>query len=209
MSSQILTSALLAVFALSALGPAVCRAEDGQIPSPSDLRNLSLEQLGNVQVVTETKEPTDLSGIRPRRSTCYRRGHPPLRRDQHSGCAAAGAGRECRPREWRANWAVGIRGLGDQFSKYVQVLIDGRSVYTPLFGGVYWNINNVMLEDIDRIEVIRGPGGTIWGANAVNGIINIITKSAADTQGALVAAGGGNVDQADGHLPLRRRRGEG
>jgi iron complex outermembrane receptor protein len=93
------------------------------------------------------------------------------------------------------NWAVGIRGFGDQFSKSVLVLIDGRNVYTPLFAGVFWTIDNVMLEDIDRIEVIRGPGGTIWGANAVNGVINIITKSAKDTHGTLVAVGGGNVDQ--------------
>ena len=93
------------------------------------------------------------------------------------------------------NWAVGIRGFGDQFSKYVLVLIDGRSVYTPLFGGVLWTIDNVMLEDIDRIEVIRGPGGTIWGADAVNGIINIITKHSQDTKGTLLSSGGGNVDQ--------------
>jgi iron complex outermembrane receptor protein len=90
---------------------------------------------------------------------------------------------------------VAIRGLGDQYSKYVLVLIDGRSVYTPLFGGVFWTIDNVMLEDIDRIEVIRGPGGTIWGTDAVNGIINIITKSAKDSQGVLASAGGGSVDE--------------
>ncbi len=93
------------------------------------------------------------------------------------------------------NWAVSIRGLGDQFSKYVQVLIDGRSVYTPLFGGTFWTIDNVMIEDIDRIEVIRGPGGTIWGSDAVNGIINIITKPSTDTHGVLASAGGGNADQ--------------
>jgi outer membrane cobalamin receptor len=70
------------------------------------------------------------------------------------------------------HWAVGIRGFGSQFSKSVLVLIDGRSVYSPLFAGVYWQVQDTLLEDIDRIEVIRGPGGTIWGANAVNGVIN-------------------------------------
>ena len=82
---------------------------------------------------------------------------------------------------------MGIRGFGSEFSKSVLVLIDGRSVYSPLFSGVYWNVQNVMLEDVDRIEVIRGPGGTIWGANAVNGVINIITKSAKETHGALAS----------------------
>ncbi|HEX2917959.1 MAG TPA: TonB-dependent receptor [Edaphobacter sp.] len=103
------------------------------------------------------------------------------------------------------NWVVAIRGLGDQYAKYVEVLIDGRTIYSPLFGGVFWTINNVMLEDIDRIEVIRGPGGTIWGPNAVNGVINIITKSAAETQGSLVSVGGGNVDYNTDDLRLGRR----
>ena len=96
------------------------------------------------------------------------------------------------------HWSVAIRGFAGQFSKNLLVLIDGRSVYTPLFSGVYWDVQNVMLEDVERIEVIRGPGGTIWGANAVNGVINIITKSAKDTHGVLSALGGGNVDQGTG-----------
>ena len=82
-----------------------------------------------------------------------------------------------------------MRGFAGQFSKSLLVLIDGRSVYTPLFSGVYWDVQNVMLEDVDRIEVIRGPGGTIWGANAVNGVINIITKSAKDTHGLALQSG--------------------
>jgi outer membrane receptor protein involved in Fe transport len=74
-------------------------------------------------------------------------------------------------------------------------MIDGRTVYTPLFAGVYWEMQDTLIEDIDRIEVIRGPGGTIWGANAVNGVINIITLSSRDTLGSLVTATGGNVEQ--------------
>lgn len=88
-------------------------------------------------------------------------------------------------------WAISSRGFNGRFANKLLVLIDGRSVYTPLFSGVYWNVQDVMLEDVDRIEVIRGPGATLWGANAVNGVINIITKSAKDTQKALATAGGG------------------
>jgi iron complex outermembrane receptor protein len=79
-------------------------------------------------------------------------------------------------------WAITSRGFNSRFANKLLVLVDGRSVYTPLFAGVYWEANEVMLEDVERIEVIRGPGGTVWGANAVNGVINIITKSAADTR---------------------------
>src|SRR5206468_6542461 len=73
--------------------------------------------------------------------------------------------------------------------------IDGRSVYTTLLAGTYWEVQDIVMEDIDRIEVIRGPGGTIWGPNAVNGVINIITKNSKDTQGTLVSAGAGNEEQ--------------
>ena len=107
------------------------------------------------------------------------------------------------------HWAVGIRGFADQFSKSMLVLVDGRSLYTPLFAGVYWALQDgIMLEDVERIEVIRGPGATIWGANAVNGVINIITKSAKDTHGTTGHAGGGNIDQGIAAVPLwwRQRR---
>ncbi|PYU25057.1 MAG: TonB-dependent receptor, partial [Acidobacteria bacterium] len=95
-------------------------------------------------------------------------------------------------------WAISSRGFNGRFANKLLVLIDGRSVYTPLFSGVYWNIQDVMLEDVDRIEVIRGPGATLWGANAVNGVINIITKSAKATQSALVSAGGGTEMRGSG-----------
>jgi iron complex outermembrane recepter protein len=88
-------------------------------------------------------------------------------------------------------WEISSRGFNTQFSNKLLVLIDGRTVYTPLFAGVYWDVQDVPLEDIDRIEVIRGPGATVWGANAVNGVINIITRSAKETHGGLLTAGGG------------------
>jgi iron complex outermembrane receptor protein len=93
-------------------------------------------------------------------------------------------------------WAISIRGFNDEHANKVLVLIDGRSVYNPSFSGVFWDMVDVPLEDIERIEVIRGPGGTVWGANAVNGVINIITKSADATQGGLISAGTGSEDHA-------------
>ena len=94
-----------------------------------------------------------------------------------------------------STWDVTSRGFKSHFSNKLLVLIDGRTVYTPEFSGVYWDVQDLLLEDIERIEVIRGPGATLWGANAVNGVINIITKQAKDTQGALVTSGGGNQDR--------------
>src|SRR5437016_6565876 len=88
-------------------------------------------------------------------------------------------------------WAISARGLNSTTANKLLVLIDGRTVYTPLFSGVFWDVQDVPLEDIDRIEVISGPGATLWGANAVNGVINVITKNAKDTQGLLLSGGGG------------------
>jgi iron complex outermembrane recepter protein len=97
-------------------------------------------------------------------------------------------------------WAVSARGLNGRFANELLVLLDGRSVYTATTGGVFWDVLDTPLDDIERIEVIRGPGASIWGANAVNGVINIITKKASETQGLLAVARGGNVDQGFGTL---------
>lgn len=93
-------------------------------------------------------------------------------------------------------WAISIRGPHLHYSRELLVLIDGRAVYNTLYSGVYWDVQDLVLEDIERIEVIRGPGSTLWGSNAVTGVINIITKKAQDTQGSLVTTGGGNLDRS-------------
>jgi iron complex outermembrane receptor protein len=97
------------------------------------------------------------------------------------------------------NYAITARGFNSAFENKLLVLIDGRSIYTPLFSGIFWDAQDLVMEDIDRIEVISGPGATIWGANAVNGVINVITKSARDTQGGLATAAAGE-HQRDGVL---------
>src|SRR3989441_790539 len=97
-------------------------------------------------------------------------------------------------------WAVGARGFSAEYSTELLVLVDGRTVYDPTFSGVYWRVQNLVLEDIDRIEVVRGPGATMWGANAVNGVISITTKKAANTQGGLLVADSGTGRPAEGSL---------
>jgi iron complex outermembrane receptor protein len=92
-------------------------------------------------------------------------------------------------------WAVSVRGFNALHSNKLLVLVDGRSIYNRLFSGVLWEVGDPMLDDIDRIEVIRGPGAALWGANAMNGVINIITRTAADTQGGLVRLDGGSSAQ--------------
>jgi iron complex outermembrane receptor protein len=158
------------------------------------LKQLSLEDLGNIAVTTISKEPEEL---RRTPAAIYVITQEDIRR---SGFTSLPEILRLAPginvaRIDSTHWAVGVRGFGDQFSKSVLLLIDGRTVYTPLFAGVFWGLQDTVVEDIDRIEVIRGPGGTIWGANAVNGVINVVTKAASATQGTLVSAGTGNVDE--------------
>ena len=105
-------------------------------------------------------------------------------------------------------WAITSRGFNGRFANKLLVLIDGRSVYTPLFSGVYWDVQDSLLEDLERIEVIRGPGATLWGANAVNGVINIITKQAKDTQGSLVTGGFGTEERGFGGVRYGKKLGD-
>jgi iron complex outermembrane recepter protein len=185
-------SALLACIGQSQRSSAQDSPPDTQ-PS-QDLNQLSLAELGKVEVTTASKEPTQLWQTA---AAVYVLTNEEIRR---SGATSIPEALRLVPgvevaRIDADHWSVAVRGFAGQFSKSLLVLIDGRSVYTPLFSGVYWDAQNVLLDDVDRIEVIRGPGGTIWGTNAVNGVINIITKSAKDTNGTLANAGGGNLDQ--------------
>jgi iron complex outermembrane recepter protein len=160
------------------------------LPSPGALKQLSLEQLMDVQVTSVSRRPEKLSttasaiqiitGEDIRRSGATSIAEA-LRLASNLQVAQANA----------SQWAVSARGFNNVLANKLLVLIDGRTVYTPLYAGVFWDVQNVPLEAVDRIEVISGPGGALWGANAVNGVINIITKSSGDTQGLSVEAAGG------------------
>lgn len=158
------------------------------------LKGLSLKQLGQIQVTTASKEPEEVWNTP---AAVYVLTAAEIRR---SGSTSVPDALRLVPgvevaRINASQWAIGVRGFNGQFSQNVLVLIDGRSVYTPVFGGVFWDVQNVPLDSIERIEVVRGPGATVWGANAANGVINIITKNAHATQGAYASIGGGNLDQ--------------
>jgi iron complex outermembrane receptor protein len=158
------------------------------------LKQLSLADLGNVEVTTTSKEPEE---VWKTSAAVFVITQDDIRR---SGATSIPEVLRLAPGVEVAqvdadHWSVAIRGFGAVLASKLLVLIDGRSVYTPLFAGVYWQAQATPMEDIDRIEVIRGPGGTIWGANAVDGVINIITKNTKDTHGSMATLGGGNVDQ--------------
>lgn len=161
------------------------------------IKKLSLEELGNVEVTAQSKEPEQVwetpAAISVLTQQDIRRlgatNIPDLLR-MLPGVFVGTVNSEA--------WAVGVRGFASNFSKSLLVLVDGRNVYTPLFGGVYWQVQDLVFEDIDRIEVIRGPGGTVWGENAVNGVINIITKKSKETHGALSTTMAGNLEHYNG-----------
>src|ERR1700693_3565810 len=165
--------------------------------SPDDLSKLSIEALMNVEVTSVSKREQKLSQAA---AAIFVIGQEEIRRSSATNIPdllRMVPGLEVA--QINANtWAISSRGFNSPFANKMLMLIDGRSVYSPTFSGVFWDIQDTILEDIDRIEVIRGPGATVWGANAVNGVINIITKSAADTQGGLLVAGGGTGDLALG-----------
>ena len=156
-----------------------------------DLTELSLEELMNVEVTSVSKKSqsktSTASAITVITSEDIRRGGFTVIPEALRTVPGLSVGRVDANR-----WAISARGNAGLFANKLLVLIDGRSVYTPVFGGTFWDAQDYPIEDVERIEVIRGPGGTIWGANAVNGVINIITKNAKDTQGGLLSAYGGS-----------------
>ncbi len=159
------------------------------------LKTLSIEELMNLEVTSVSKKEEKFSETA---AALYVITQEDLRR---SGATSIAEALRMVPgvhvaRVDSSNWAVSCRGFNSRFANKLLVLVDGRSVYTSLFAGVIWEHEDMVLEDIERIEVIRGPGSTLWGANAVNGVINIITKSAKETQGGLLKAGGGTEERA-------------
>ena len=155
------------------------------------LKGLSLAQLGNIEVTTASKVPVKINRTP---AAIYVITQEDIRR---SGATSLPEALRLAPgmnvaRIDGVKWSIGIRGFGSRLSRGVLVVIDGRNVYSPLHAGVFWEAQDTLIEDVDRIEIIRGPGATIWGPNAVNGVINIITKNTKDTHGALVSSGAGN-----------------
>ena len=170
--------------------PFTARAQDQKVPS-SDLTEVSLEDLMNTKVTSVSRKEQKMSKVA---AAIYVITQEDIRRSGATNIPdllRMVPGLDVAQIDG-STWAISSRGFNGQFANKLLVMIDGRTVYDPLHSGVYWDAQSLLLEDIDRIEVIRGPGGTIWGANAVNGVINIITKSAGETQGALITAGSGN-----------------
>ncbi|HUJ09354.1 MAG TPA: TonB-dependent receptor plug domain-containing protein [Verrucomicrobiae bacterium] len=180
-------------------------AETNENYQASELKKLSLEQLFEMQVTTVSKKPEKLSETASAIQVIT------AEDIERSGASSLPEALRLAPNLQVAqvnshDWAITARGFNaaplsnNSLADKLLVMIDGRSVYTPLFGGVFWDVQNVLLEDIDHIEVISGPGATLWGDNAINGVINVVTKSARDTQGLYVAGAGGSFLQDFGGL---------
>jgi len=167
---------------------------EGQVDDPEGILDLDIEQLARTDVVVPSMD-IEVTSVTRTESTV---GRSPAAVFVITPEMIRRSGATCIPEVLRMvpglevarinsnQWAVSSRGFNSRYANKLLVQIDGRSIYNSFFSGVYWEANDVMLEDIERIEVIRGPGATVWGANAVNGVINIITKSSQDTQGLLV-----------------------
>jgi len=180
---------------------AVSLAFGGNPPDLPDYSDLSLDQLANVKITSFTKKEQKLSQVAGAiyvitQEQIVRSGLtsvPELLRLVPGVDVAQVNGNQ---------WSVGVRGTVGAYSNKLLVLIDGRSIYSSVFSGVYWDVGMPLLDEIERIEVIRGPGATIWGANAVLGVINIITKSSKDTHGTTITSGGGTSERALGSASM-------
>jgi iron complex outermembrane receptor protein len=168
-------------------------------PGPQDLKRLSIEQLMQIDVTLAARRPEPIATAPTAISVVtgddIRRAGVTTLAD-----AVALADGVHVARFNNGTWSVTARGFAAVAANKMLVMIDGRTVYSPLFTGVFWNAVDYELEDVDRIEVVRGPGATLWGANAVNGVINIVTRSSRDTPGVFVQAGSGNEDPADAEV---------
>lgn len=176
--------------------------------APDDLAELSIEDLLSVEVTSVSKRSEQL---RNAASAVYVITREDIRRSGVTSIAEAlrmAPGLEVAHID--ANkWAISSRGFNDRWANKLLVLVDGRSIYTPTFSGVWWDAQDYLLEDIDRIEVIRGPGATLWGANAVNGVINIITRNSSETEGIMLGSMFGNEERTPGQFRFGGRIGTG
>jgi len=181
--------AVTAVFAFAN----IVRAQEPAYVPPSTLKKLSVEQLVDVDVTSVSKYPEKSSEAAAAIAVLTQEDIERAGVTNIPDALRLIPGLDVAQVDAHT-WAISSRGFNDIYANKLLVMIDGRTVYTPLFSGVFWDVQDTMMEDIDRIEVVRGPGATLWGANAVNGVINIITKSARDTQGLLITAGAGTEE---------------
>ena len=182
-------------FALAALLTAAPASRGLAQVRPRDLTTASMEDLMNIEITSASRKGERADGVP---AAVYVLTQSDIRR---SGMTSVPELLRLVPgvqvAQINANkWAVSIRGFNGLYSNKLLVLIDGRTVYNRLFAGVLWHALDLLIEDIDRIEVIRGPGAAVWGANAVNGVINIVTRAAGDTPGTMVRVGVGTFETA-------------
>lgn len=186
-----------ALLAVISLAPPPAAAQEPAVEAPETLKQLSLEELFEVEVTSVSKKP---ESVFKTAAAIHVVTADDLRRASVKSIPEALRyipGVEVARVDARS-YAITARGFNGTVANKLLVLMDGRSLYTPLYSGVFWDAQDALIEDIEQIEVIRGPGATVWGANAVNGVINIISKKAADTQGFLVVGGAGNVERGFG-----------
>lgn len=187
--------AALGVFLLGT--PLAGQQTDDRSAGSSGLTSLSIEDLGNIEVTTATRQPEKLissaSAIEVITARAIHR-HGAL---SIPDALSLATGLQVARQDVRV-WGITARGFNTSTANKMQVMIDGRLLYTPLYSGIFWDAQSTLMEDIDRIEIVRGPGATLWGSNAVNGVINIITKDSSETQGWFLSGGSGSHHQAFG-----------
>lgn len=211
---------LACLASLFLLFPSSGRCEDGNKAPPADsttekpgkdsedsLLSMSLEELMNVKVTIVSRKEESVRNVA---SAVHVVTNDDIRRSGAQtipdalrmvpGLQVAGLS--------ASRWGITSRGFNDLFANKLLVLMDGRSVYTPLFSGIYWDVQDTLLEDVKQIEVVRGPGATVWGANAVNGVINVVTKKAEETQGGYVEAGVGTEERGFGAVRYGGKMGD-
>ncbi|HSV74426.1 MAG TPA: TonB-dependent receptor [Chthonomonadales bacterium] len=196
---RVMPGVIAALVLLPFSAPADATSAQGGPPGPEAIGALSIEELMTIRVITATRHAQAMEDIPAAVAVLT---SEDIRR---SGARTLMDALRLVPGVYVARvdatrWSISVRGFGHRFANKLLVLLDGRSIYSPLLNGVFWELHDIAPDDIDRIEVVRGPGGSMWGANAVNGVINIITKRAADTQGLRVAAYAGDQESGSGDV---------